>query len=99
MCADTAPQTIFESYSNGLPIIAPMVGGFPDFVKDGVNGLLYEKASVDGILKCFKKIINKPNLIKTFKANIPKCKTISENVEELVELYKSKKTDNYFNEN
>ena len=74
LCADTAPQTIFESYSNGLPIIAPIVGGFPDFIQDGVNGLLYEKASVEGILKCLQKVINNPSLILTFQANIPNVK-------------------------
>lgn len=89
LCADTAPQTIFESYSNGLPIIAPLVGGFSDFIQDGVNGLLYEKASVKGILKCLEKVINDPSLIEAFQENIPKCKTISENIKELIALYKS----------
>lgn len=89
LCADTAPQTIFESYSSGLPIIAPKVGGYPDFIQDGVNGLLYEKASVEGIQKCLEKVLNDPSLIGTFQANIPKCKTISKNIEELITLYKS----------
>ena len=30
---DTAPQTIFESYSAGIPILASNIGGFSDFVK------------------------------------------------------------------
>lgn len=90
LCADTAPQTIFESFSNGLPIIAPSVGGFPDFVVHGMNGLLYEHSSVKGIFDCFEKIINYPELIEIFQSNIPQCKTISENVEELIELYKAR---------
>ena len=87
LCADTAPQTIFESFSNGLPIIAPIVGGFPDFIVDGLNGLLYEKASVNGILNCLTKIINEPALISKFRSNIPECKSISENVDELIQIY------------
>ena len=88
LCADTAPQTIFESYSNGLPIIAPKIGGFPDFVQDGVNGLLYEKASVEELRQCMIKIIETPTLINDFSQNIPSCKTMSQNVTELLEIYK-----------
>lgn len=87
LCADTAPQTIFESYSNGLSIIAPIVGGFPDFVIDGVNGLLYEKASVEGLSNCMKRIIEAPELITKFNKNIPSCKTMGENTKELFDLY------------
>lgn len=89
LCADTAPQTIFESYSNGLPIIAPNVGGFPDFIKDGINGLIYEKASVEGLKLSMIKIIENPELINEFMTNIPKSKTMNENIEELINLYEN----------
>ena len=32
ICNDTAPQTIFESFSGGVPIIASNIGGFPDLL-------------------------------------------------------------------
>ncbi|NVJ47146.1 MAG: glycosyltransferase [Cytophagia bacterium] len=87
LCADTAPQTIFESFSSGLPIIAPNVGGFPDFVKDGVNGLLYEKANVESLRFQMQKIIERPVLLEEFKRNIPHIKSISSNADELISLY------------
>src|SRR6185369_248545 len=37
ICNDTAPQTIFESYSSYVPIVASNIGGFPDFVEDRIN--------------------------------------------------------------
>lgn len=87
LCADAAPQTIFESFSAGLPIIAPKVGGFPDFVEDGVNGMLYEKASVDGLMLCMTRIVENPSLISKFMSNIPDSKTIAQNVNELKRIY------------
>jgi glycosyltransferase involved in cell wall biosynthesis len=89
LCADTAPQTIFESFSCQLPIIAPRVGGFPDFIKDNVNGLLYLEASVDSLKEKLMYIIDNPHQVSMFRSHIPELKTISQNCCELVELYKS----------
>ena len=89
LCADTAPQTIFESFSCQLPIIAPRIGGFPDFIKDNVNGLLYLAASVDSLKFKLMYIIDNPHQVSMFRSHIPELKTISQNCGELVELYKS----------
>ena len=89
LCADTAPQTIFESFNAGLPIIAPRVGGFPDFVIDGENGLLYPAGDVDGLRKCLATVLGDVSLIGRFRDRIPKTKTMPENVRELLALYDS----------
>lgn len=89
LCADTAPQTIFESYSAGLPIIAPRVGGFPDFIRDGENGLLYPAGDVDGLRACLAAILEDVSMIGRFRERIPRMKTMPENVQELLQLYGS----------
>ncbi|HIP11472.1 MAG TPA: glycosyltransferase [Arcobacter sp.] len=90
LCADTAPQTIFESFSSGLPIIAPKVGGFSDFVIDNENGLLYEAASVADLKNKMMYIIDNPKKLDIFTRNIKKSKTLDENIDELLALYRSK---------
>ncbi|MDM7861973.1 glycosyltransferase [Alteromonas sp. ASW11-36] len=87
LCADTAPQTIFESFNSGLPIIAPSIGGFSDFVKDGVNGLIYEGESVTSLREKLAAIISEPELLQKFSMNIPETKSIQENTVELLKLY------------
>ena len=89
LCADTAPQTIFESFSCQLPIIAPKIGGFPDFIKDDSNGLLYNSASVESLKNKMIYIIDNPDKINEYRDHIPTLKTISQNCTELVELFKS----------
>ena len=89
LCADTAPQTIFESFNAGLPIIAPDIGGFPDFILNNKNGLIYRGADVTSLKKCLIKIIDNPKLIDIFKSNITQSKNIEENVTELINLYES----------
>ena len=89
ICADTAPQTIFESFSCQVPIIAPKIGGFPDFIKDDINGLLYNSGSVESLKDKLIYIIDNPDKIKAYRDQIPKLKSISQNSEELVDLFKS----------
>lgn len=87
LCADTAPQTIFESFSSGLPVIGPNVGGYPDFVRHEENGLIYEAANVDSLKETLIRIIENPELIVKFQHNITPSKTMKENVGELINLY------------
>lgn len=89
LCADTAPQTIFESFNAGLPIIAPRVGGFPDFVDDGGNGLLYPAGDVDGLRGCLTAILTDVSMIERLREQIPRTKTMSENARELLALYET----------
>lgn len=37
---DPAPLTVFEGLSKGLPLIAGAVGGIPEIIKNGKNGIL-----------------------------------------------------------
>ncbi|MFZ2223259.1 MAG: glycosyltransferase [Candidatus Deferrimicrobium sp.] len=87
ICNDTAPQTIFESFSGAVPIIASNIGGFPDFVTDGWNGLLFEPGNAEDLAEKLGTVLDRPECILEFRGNIPKLKTISQNAEELISLY------------
>lgn len=87
ICNDTAPQTIFESYSARIPIIASNIGGFPDFIKDGINGLLFKPGDKKELAKKIDFILGHPDEIEKYRRNIPKLKTITENARELENLY------------
>jgi glycosyltransferase involved in cell wall biosynthesis len=39
---DNFPGTVLEAMSLGSPLVAPRIGGIPEIVADGVDGLLYE---------------------------------------------------------
>lgn len=87
ICNDTAPQTIFESFSGGVPIIASNIGGFPDFVQHNRNGLLFEAGNSDDLACQIEFLLNNRARIIDYKTNIPKLKTITDNVIELIDLY------------
>lgn len=93
ICNDTAPQTIFESYSRYVPIVASNIGGFPDFVKDGINGRLFTPGDADHLARILDEIVEKPNKLNQYAKQIPKLKTIHENALELLKFYESLKRD------
>lgn len=88
-CNDTAPQTIFESYAAGIPIIGSNIGGFPDFIEHDKNGLLFEAGNSADLKEKMEYILENPSKIEEYRINIPKLKTIEENAKELIELYNS----------
>jgi glycosyltransferase involved in cell wall biosynthesis len=46
---ENAPLVILEARAAGCPIVAPAVGGIPEFVQDGVDGWLYPPGDVDAL--------------------------------------------------
>lgn len=88
ICNDTAPQTIFESFSENIPVIASNIGGFPDFVKNDVNGLLFRAGDSSDLSSKIDMVLEDPTRIERYRKNVPKLKTITENAAELLELYK-----------
>jgi glycosyltransferase involved in cell wall biosynthesis len=53
LCDDAFPRVLIESYSNGVPVIATILGGASEMVEEGRTGFTFDP-SVDGDLE--KKI-------------------------------------------
>ena len=53
---DNLPNSLIESLSNGVPVIVPNYGCFPEFVTNNMNGFLYN--NYDDLREVFSKIID-----------------------------------------
>ncbi|MCW5947240.1 MAG: glycosyltransferase family 4 protein [Fimbriimonadales bacterium] len=51
------PMGMLEAMSYGMPVITTPVGGIPEYVKDGVTGLLIEPGAVDALAKAMETLI------------------------------------------
>ncbi len=63
------PMIIAESFSLGVPVIANDMGNLPYIVQDKVNGMIYERNSVDSMSEIVLNLYHDPELQKQLQEN------------------------------
>ncbi len=58
--ADTSPNAVKEAAVVGVPVVATRVGGIPDYIIDGKNGVLCEPESVEDFARGIKSALSNP---------------------------------------
>jgi glycosyltransferase involved in cell wall biosynthesis len=58
---ENCPLSVLEAFSAGKPVIAANVGGLPEIVEDGVNGLLFKMGDADDLSEKILHLISNPN--------------------------------------
>ncbi|MFV1991746.1 MAG: glycosyltransferase family 4 protein, partial [Acidimicrobiales bacterium] len=56
------PLSVVEAMSFGCPIVATAVGGIPELIADGINGLLCMPADPECLATKIRVLIDNPNL-------------------------------------
>ena len=49
-----------EAMARGIPLIASNVGGLPDFVRDGKNGMLFDPSASGSLAEAFDRLVALP---------------------------------------
>jgi glycosyltransferase involved in cell wall biosynthesis len=55
------PLSVVEAMACGLPIVATRVGGVPDLIEDGANGLLCEPSDPGALAACVLTLLRQPD--------------------------------------
>ncbi|HMP74545.1 MAG TPA: glycosyltransferase family 4 protein [Kiritimatiellia bacterium] len=58
--ADTSPNAVKEAAVAGVPVIGTHVGGIPDYITDGKNGLLVEPGDPDSLAHAIRAALDHP---------------------------------------
>lgn len=66
---ENAPLTIPEAFQFGPVVIASRIGGIPEMVRDGVNGLLVEPGDEAGIAAAIERLRQSPELLAKLRAS------------------------------
>jgi glycosyltransferase involved in cell wall biosynthesis len=58
--ADTSPNAVKESVVAGVPVVAASVGGIPDYVVSGKNGLLFPAGDLEAFIQSIRSACAHP---------------------------------------
>lgn len=73
--AEGFPMAILDAWAYGMPVITTPVGGIPDIVVDGENGLLFNPGDVDTLANKLEMLINDQDLRKSLSEEAFKLST------------------------
>lgn len=59
---DNCPMVVLEAQAAGIPVAGTRVGGIPDLIEDGVNGLLMNPNDLESLRTAADKILHDPAL-------------------------------------
>jgi len=82
------PRVIQEAFASKTPVIGANVGGIAEFIEHDVNGLLFQYDSVSDLQAQIERVLTEPGIIERLKSGIKSVKTISEEMDEIEELYR-----------
>lgn len=57
---ENSPQSIIESLATGKPVVAARIGGIPELIDDGEDGLLFGPGDADGLTACLLRLWDDP---------------------------------------
>ena len=85
--AENFPTVAREGLQAGAPVVAPMVGGIPEIIQDGVNGLLFKLGDAADLARQLDRLIKNPSEIERLRLGITPPRTIAEDADRLEEIY------------
>jgi glycosyltransferase involved in cell wall biosynthesis len=65
---DNCPMVVLEAMAAGVPVVAANVGGVPDLVQDGKNGLMCDSQSAESMSGAVEKILAEPEAARAMAA-------------------------------
>jgi glycosyltransferase involved in cell wall biosynthesis len=84
---ENAPLVIQEAFWTKTPVIASRIGGIPERVREGMDGLLFNPGDAQDLRAKMELLIEKPETIERLRKNILPPKCIEEHAAEIENVY------------
>ena len=83
------PLSLLEAMRYGIPALATRIGGIPEIIADGCNGILVEPQDKKALISGLKKLLN-PNIRVRFSENAVKSFAKLNNYSEMIGKFEAK---------
>jgi glycosyltransferase involved in cell wall biosynthesis len=84
---DCAPLVVAECLAGGVPVLAARMGGIPDVVRDGVDGLLFDGRDAGALAAALDRLAGEPGLLERLQQGIEPPRRFDDYVDELERIY------------
>jgi glycosyltransferase involved in cell wall biosynthesis len=84
---DNGPQTVLEFLACGVPVLGAELGGIPDFVREGENGLLFRGNDRWDLSRRLVEIVRSPAVLDRLRAGVRPPKGMREHGAEIEAVY------------
>lgn len=84
---DNGPQTVMEFLAHGIPVVGANIGGIPDFVQHGKNGLLFHANDRADLARALSELVRDPAKVEALRSGITPPKNMDTHARELVAEY------------
>jgi glycosyltransferase involved in cell wall biosynthesis len=87
---ENSPITILEAHAVGVPVIAAAHGGMIEMILHETDGLHFQPASVEDLMRQLRRLIDEPNLLNRIRdgARNKYVPSVDESMQQISEIYK-----------
>lgn len=89
---DSGPQTVMESLGAGLPVVCAPLGGVPDMIIDGKNGIHVNEGDAQALARVIDDLAMNPERVIQLRRGITPPRSMEDHRQALDDVYKSVKS-------
>ncbi len=83
------PLVVREALALRVPVVASRVGGLPELIRPGQNGLLFRPGDAGALRRQILRLLEQPALLDCLRRGIGPVRTMAEEARDLLALYGS----------
>jgi glycosyltransferase involved in cell wall biosynthesis len=87
ICYENSPLAILEAQAAGIPVLAAAIGGMPELVRDGVDGLHFAPANAADLAHQLQRLIDEPELLPALRSGVKMPRDIDDEMLQLSAIY------------
>ena len=85
---ETGPLVVLEAFAAGVPVLGSDLGGIPELVRDGVDGLLFPLGDSAALAAHLARLIADCGVLNTLRANTRPPRTLVDLADDLLPEYR-----------